>query len=67
MDVAWMWHDFNMADKDSWWSWGGFIGVTIGLGISRKLELDTWLKIAVGVVCALVGVGIEDLIQKRKS
>jgi hypothetical protein len=67
LDVARMWHDFTMADKDNWWSWGWVIGATIGLGISRVLEIDSWLKYAVATVCALVCVGIENLIQKRKS
>jgi hypothetical protein len=66
LDVARMWHDFSM-DKDRWYSWGGFIGVTIGLGISRQMHLDTWLKIVVVLVCAFVCDGIQELIQNRKS
>jgi hypothetical protein len=67
LDVARMWHDFSMADKDRWFSIGGFIGATIGLGISRELHLDTWLKIVVVLICGGLCDGIQTLIQNRKS
>jgi hypothetical protein len=60
-----MWHEsgtrvdnFRMSD---WYSWGGFIGVAVGLGISRLINLDTWLKIVTVIACAILG----DLIDKK--
>ena len=49
---------------DDWFSWGGFIGVAIGLGISRLIHLDTWLKIVTVMVCGLLGAAIQNKIQK---
>jgi len=67
-DVARMWHEsgtqvdtYRMSD---WYSWGGFIGVAVGLGISRFIHLDTWLKIVTVLVCGLLGAAIQEKIQK---
>jgi len=67
LDVARMWHDFGMADKNSWFSIGGFIGAGIGLAIVRHMQLHTWVGIVVWIGCGTLGAGIETLIQNRKS
>ena len=67
-DVARMWHgcgtQVDTYRMDDWLSWGGFIGVAIGLGISRLIHLDTWLKIVTVMVCGLLGAAIQNKIQK---
>ena len=47
-----------------WYSWGGFIGVAVGLGISRLMHLDTWLKIVTVIICALLGDFIDKKVRK---
>jgi len=48
----------------NWYSWGGFIGVAVGLGISRLAQLDTWLKIVTVIICAVLGDYIGKKLQK---
>jgi uncharacterized membrane protein len=67
LDVARMWHDFSMADKDRWFSIGGFIGAGIGIAISRQMSFGTWVQIVVVIVFGTLGAGIQELIQNRKS
>jgi hypothetical protein len=49
---------------NDWISFGSIIGVTIGLGISRLMHLDTWLKIVTVIICAGIGGFIDDKLQK---
>jgi len=47
-----------------WYSLGGLIGAVIGLGISRLIHLDTWLKIVIVIICALLGDFIDGKVRK---
>ena len=67
-DVARMWHEngtqVDTCPMNDWISFGSIIGVTIGLGISRLMHLDTWLKIVTVIICAGIGGFIDDKLQK---
>jgi len=63
-----MWHgcgtQVDTLCMKNWYSWGGFIGVAVGLGISRLAQLDTWLKIVTVIICAVLGDYIGKKLQK---